>query len=210
MAFGSGARVLDQCCGTGFYSLALARHGYQVTGVDLHPELLERANSACAGAGVAASFVATDIRHFAPPSAFDVVVNMYTSFGYFDDPDDNLLALCNAHTSLVPGGRVLVDLLSKEVYASWVGPPKVVDVPGGMVVMRDEVLDDWTRYRTDWTLVRGDQVARTSLTCFVYSAVEMRHLLEQAGFDRVECFGGFDGRPYDGAAQRLIVRATKA
>jgi len=209
LAFEPGSRVLDQCCGVGLYSVALARRGYEVTGVDIHPELLERAGATCAEAGVEATFERADVLDHVEPGAYDVVVNLYTSFGYFERAEDNLRVLRNAHRSLVPGGRLLVDLLSKEVYASWVGPPKVVDVPGGMVVMRDEILDDWSRYRTDWTLVRGDTVERSSLTCFVYSARELRGMFEAAGFVDVECFGGFDGGPYDATATRLIVRGAK-
>jgi SAM-dependent methyltransferase len=210
LTFEPGAQVLDQCCGVGVFTVPLARRGYVVTGLDLHPGLLEQAEAACAAAGVKASFVCADVRDHVAPDAFDVVVNMYTSFGYFEDPEENLQVLRNAHESLVPGGQLIVDLLSKEVYASWVGPPKVVDVPGGMVVMRDRILDDWARYRTDWTLMRGNTAEHASLTCFVYSAAELRRMFEQVGFDKVECFGNFDGGPYDGAATRLIVRGTKA
>ncbi|MFC4589898.1 class I SAM-dependent methyltransferase [Sphaerisporangium corydalis] len=209
-AFAPGSRVLDQCCGVGVYTAPLACHGYQVTGVDLHPELLEQAAAVCEEAGVKATFVRADVREHVSPGAFDVVVNMYTSFGYFEDHDDNLQVLRNAHRSLAPGGRLIVDLLSKEMYASWAGTPKIVDVPGGMVVMRDRILDDWARYRTDWTLVRGNVAEHASLTCYVYSAAELRSMFELAGFEEIECFGDLDGRPYDGAATRLIVRGTKA
>ncbi|QDY09522.1 class I SAM-dependent methyltransferase [Micromonospora sp. HM134] len=209
LAFAPASRVLDQCCGTGFFTAPLARRGYQVTGVDLHPELLERAAAACADAGATASFVRADVREYGAPEAYDVVVNMYTSFGYFDDHEDNMRVLHNAHRSLAPGGQLLVDLLSKETYASWVGPPKIVDVPGGMVVMRDTILDDWTRYRTDWTLVRGDTAAHTSLTCYVYSAAELRAMFAEAGFGKIECFGNLDGGPYDAHATRLIIRGSK-
>ncbi|MGC5053588.1 MULTISPECIES: class I SAM-dependent methyltransferase [Micromonospora] len=205
LAFPPRSRVLDQCCGVGFFSAPLARQGYRVTGVDIHRELFERAE-----AEAEASFVRADVREYVSPDAFDVVVNMYTSFGYFDEHDDNVQVLRNAYRSLVSGGVLIVDLLSKEIYASWVGPPKIVDVPGGMVVMRDTILDDWTRYRTDWTLVRGNNAEHTSLTCWVYSAAELKDMFIQAGFEKVQCFGNFDGGPYDGAATRLIVRGTKA
>ncbi|MBT2207697.1 class I SAM-dependent methyltransferase [Actinomadura sp. NEAU-AAG7] len=209
-AFPPGSRVLDQCCGVGFFTEPLARHGHRVTGVDLHPELLERAAAACAAAGVKATLVRADVREHVAPDAYDVVVNMYTSFGYFDDHEDNLRVLRNAHRSLAPGGHLIVDLLSKETYASWAGTPKIVDVRGGMVVMRDTILDDWARYRTDWTLVRGDRAEHTSLTCYVYSAAELRAMFVQAGFEDVECFGTLDGGPYDAGATRLIVRGAKA
>ncbi|RCG27032.1 class I SAM-dependent methyltransferase [Sphaerisporangium album] len=210
LRFPAGARVLDQCCGMGVFTVPLARQGYAVTGVDLSPVMLARAERACADAGVKAELVRGDMREYVRPGAFDAVINLYTSFGYFEAPEENLRVLRNAHDSLAPGGRLVVDVMGKETYARWAGQPKVVEVPGGQVFMADTILDDWTRYRTEWTLVRDGTARRAALTCFVYSAAELRALFEAAGFTGVECFGGFGGEPYDNLATRLIVRGTRS
>ncbi|MCP2167096.1 class I SAM-dependent methyltransferase [Goodfellowiella coeruleoviolacea] len=209
----AGTRVLDLACGPGVHVVPLARHGATVTGVDLSEAMLTRARTACARAGVSARLERADMRSYVEPGAYDLVINMYTSFGYFTEPGDNHRVLRNACESLAPGGALLVDVLGKEVLASWVGRPQAVDVDpelgGGTVFMRDTVLDDWTRLRTDWTLVRGDTVREASITCVLYSAAELRALFEQAGFTDVECFGGFDASPYDNHARRLIVRGVR-
>lgn len=77
------------------------------------------------------------------------------------------------------------------------------------MVQTDTVLDDWARLRSDWVLVRGERVTRATLVWFVYSAVELRRMVEEAGFGQVEIFGGFDGRPYDENAERLVLRAVR-
>ncbi|XVS61992.1 class I SAM-dependent methyltransferase [Actinosynnema sp. CA-299493] len=206
----AGDRVLDLACGPGTHVVPLARRGAVVTGVDLSEAMLVRAREACREAEVEARLVRADMRAHVEPDAYDLVVNLYTSFGYFTDPDENLAVLRNAHTSLAHGGRLLVDMLGKEVFAGWVGRPQAVDVGGGTVFMRDTVLDDWTRVRSDWTWVRGDEVRRTSIHNTLYSAAELRALFEEAGFTDVECFGDFDCSPYDNHARRLIVRGTRA
>ncbi|MCX9193094.1 SAM-dependent methyltransferase [Carbonactinospora thermoautotrophica] len=206
----AGTRVLDLACGPGLHVVPLARRGAEVTGVDLSPAMLDRARVACERAGVRARLVRADMREYVDPGAFDLVISMYTSFGYFTDPDDNLRVLRNAFASLTPGGRLLVDVLGKEVLASWVGRPQAVDVEDGTVFMRDTILDDWTRLRTDWTLVREDTVRRASIVSYLYSAAELRALFEAAGFSDVECFGDFDAAAYDNHARRLIVRGTRA
>ncbi len=205
-----GTRVLDLACGPAVHVVPLARAGATVTGVDLSEAMLARAWKACARAGVDVRLVLADMREHVEPGAYDLVINMYTSFGYFTDPGENLTVLRNAWASLVPGGRLVVDVLGKEVLAGWVGRPQAVDVDGGTVFMRDTILDDWTRLRTDWTLVRGDTVRQKSILCALYSAAELRALFEEAGFGEVECFGGFDGAPYDNSARRLIVRGVRA
>ncbi|MGP3967774.1 class I SAM-dependent methyltransferase [Streptomyces sp. 6N223] len=208
--FPENARVLDLCCGPGLFVVPLARRGYRVTGVDLSPLMLKRAEAACAEAGVRARLAAADMLAFTEPESFDVVLNVYTSFGYFEDPRDNARVLRNAHASLVPGGRLLVDLMGKEVLAGWIGRPQVVELgDGAYVVQRDTILDGWRRLRTDWTLVRDGRASEASITSWLYSGAELAAMVEEAGFTDVACHGGFDARPYDQHAGRLVVTATK-
>ncbi|WP_323448146.1 class I SAM-dependent methyltransferase [Streptomyces yaizuensis] len=203
----AGSRVLDLCCGPGLFVVPLARRGHKVTGVDLSAAMLERAGAALARAGAEADLVRADMLDYADPGAFDVILNLYTSFGYFADAADNLRVLRNAHRSLAPGGRLLVDVMGKEVLAGWIGRPQAVDLPdGSYVVQRDTVLDSWRRLRTDWTLVRGDTARTASIHSFLYSAAELHDLFVAAGFTDVECFGDFDGGPYDQHSRRLIVQ----
>src|SRR5436305_2588561 len=109
-------QVLDLCCGPGRHALELARRGFDVVGVDRTAAYLDRARAA-ADQTSRASFVQDDMRHFCRPDSFDAVINLYTSFGYFDDPDDDRAVLRNVFRSLRPGGRFLMDLLGKEVLA---------------------------------------------------------------------------------------------
>ncbi|MFC9244576.1 class I SAM-dependent methyltransferase [Streptomyces sp. NPDC057136] len=208
--FPPGSRVLDLCCGPGLFLVPLARRDYIVTGVDLSPSMLDRARSACEQAGAEVRLERADMLTYTAPGAFDAVLNVFTSFGYFDDPDDNLRVLRNAWENLAPGGRLLVDVMGKEVLAGWIGRPQAVDLPdGSYVVQRDTVLDSWRRLRTDWTLVRGTSARAASLTSWLYSAAELHELFETAGFSEVECFGGFDGSAYDHRSERLIVRGRR-
>ncbi|MFD3579015.1 class I SAM-dependent methyltransferase [Streptomyces sp. NPDC058644] len=209
LGFPAGSRVLDLCCGPGLYLVPLVRRGYTVTGVDLSAELLKRARAVCDDAAVDVRLIRADMLTHVEPDAYDVVLNVFTSFGYFDDPRDNFQVLRNAHDSLAPGGRLLIDVMGKEVLAGWIGRPQIVELDGAYVVQRDTVLDSWTRLRTDWTLVRDGVAREASITSFLYSAAELRALFEEAGFTDVECFGGFDGAPYDHRSRRLIVRGTK-
>ncbi|MCE7002625.1 methyltransferase domain-containing protein [Kibdelosporangium philippinense] len=203
--FGPAARVLDLCCGPGLWLLPLAQRGYQVTGVDLSPIMLEHAKTRCPEA----ELICEDMLEFARPGQFDVALNVFTSFGYFAEAEDNLQVLRNAYTSLAKDGQLILDVLGKEVLASWVGRPKSVDVEGGYVVMRDTVLDTWTRLRTDWTLIKGETARHAVIECFIYSGAELKALLQEAGFQDIECFGDFDGAPYDNYAKRLIVRGYR-
>lgn len=210
LAFPAGSRVLDLCCGPGRFVVPLARKGYQVTGVDLNAPVLDRAKQAAADAGVPAELVQGDMLEFVRPGGFDVVLNMYTSFGYFDDAEKNLQVLRNAHTSLAPGGKLLLEVYGKEIVAKNIGRTHAFPQPDGIAYMRHSVLDDWTKLRTDWTLVDGDTARSAHIQSYIYSAAELRRLFEDAGFTDIEAYGGFDGAPYDKRAKRLIVQGAKA
>lgn len=141
--------------------------------------------------------------------AFDVMLNMCTSFGYFQDPADNAWVLQTMYRSLVPGRQLILDVAGKEILAGRALVPKVVYRGDDPLVQTDSVLADWARLRSDWVLVRGERAQRASLVWFMYSAVELRQLRAEAGFGSVEVFGGFAGEPYDERAERLIVRAVR-
>ncbi|GAB1482007.1 hypothetical protein MASR2M78_08220 [Treponema sp.] len=96
-------RVLDLCCGLGRISVELALRGYSCTGVDITASYLEAAKESARDEELTIDFIQQDIRRFIRPQSFDLAVNLYTSFGYFNNPSDDALVCRNAHASVVPG-----------------------------------------------------------------------------------------------------------
>src|SRR5580700_1533095 len=81
--FGSGGRVLDVPCGNGRHSIALAKRGFAVTGIDLSEEFIAEARETAASSGVDAAFHLGDMRAI-PHGAFDGAFCFGNSFGYMD------------------------------------------------------------------------------------------------------------------------------
>ena len=104
-----GAAVLDLGCGAGRHSRNLASRGFDVTGLDLSEESLRKARH---GESATLRFVRQDMRAPFGVSRFDHVVNLFTSFGYFDDIEDHLTVVQNIASSLRPGGTVVIDYLN--------------------------------------------------------------------------------------------------
>src|SRR5580765_2814924 len=109
--------VLDLCCGPGRHSLELARRGLSVVGVDRTAAYVAEAKRRAKAQKLKVEFVKQDMRRFCRPRAFDAAINMFTSFGYFRNPSDDKQVLLNAHRSLKPGGKLLIELLGKEILA---------------------------------------------------------------------------------------------
>jgi SAM-dependent methyltransferase len=208
----AGARILDLCCGPGRHSLELARRGYVMTGVDRTAAYLEEAARRAAADRLEIEWVREDMRRFLRPESFDGAINLYTSFGFFEDPEDDLLVARNLLASLRPGGRLLLDLQGKEPLARSFRPRDWhwLDPDRGVILLEERRLfSDWGRIEFTWTLVTETERRSETIRLRLYSGTEMSALLHRAGFTTVQLFGGLDGRPYDHEAARLVAVATK-
>jgi SAM-dependent methyltransferase len=206
----TGGTVLDLCCGPGRHAAAFAGRGFRVTGVDRSRALLDRAHAHAVEAGVEVELVERDMREFVRPSAFDLVVNLFTSFGYFSDAADELRVLRNVHDSLRPDGTFVIDVMGKEVLARIFQPTLSVSSPDGrLFVTRQRILGDWTRVACEWLAIEGTSVRSFRFEHWIYSGRELRELLVQAGFRDVRLFGDFEGGEYGPQATRLVAVARK-
>ena len=202
--------ILDLCCGPGRFAVPLARRGFRVTGVDRTTFFLDKAKERAAAENVAVEWVQEDMRTFVQPSAFDLAISMFTSFGYFDDKAEDLTVLRNVHESLRPGGALVMDVVGKERLARTFQPAtSSKHADGSVVIDRREVLDDWTRVRMEWTIIKGNAVRVFTIHHTVYSGQELKDRLTAVGFGDVRLYGSIDGAPYGREADRLIAVARK-
>ena len=203
--------ILDLCCGPGRFAVPLARRGFRVTGVDRTSVLLGQGQeSGQPRKTLQVEWVQEDMRTFMRPGAFDLAISMFTSFGYFDDKAEDLTVLRNILKSLRPGGALVMDVVGKERVARTFQPANSRKQPDGSVVIdRREVLDDWTRVRMEWTIIKGDTVRVFTIDHTVYSGQELKDRFAAAGFQDVRLYGSMDGAPYGREADRLIAVARK-
>ena len=202
--------VLDLACGPGRHAVALAKEGFRVTGVDLSPFLLQKAISLARTESVDVEWVRDDMRHFVRPEAFNLVINIFTSFGYFDDKRDDMTVLQNIHRNLRAGGALVMDVMGKEWLARGFLPTTSEELADGrLLVQRHEIFDDWTRIKNQWILIEGDKATTFRFHHTVYSGQEIRDSLLDVGFSDVHLFGGLDGSEYGLNARRLVAVARK-
>lgn len=205
-----GKSVLDLCCGPGRCSIALAKKGFRVTGVDKTTYLLNKARAKAKAARVNIEWVREDMRDFVRPASFALVLSMFTSFGYFDDRQDDMTVLQNMFTSLQPGGTCLIEVLGKERLAKILQPTISTVWPGGtLMVERHEIFDDWTRVRNEWLLIRGGRAKSFNFHHTIYSGQELRDRMERVGFVAVKLHGNLDGDAYGPNAERLVTIGHK-
>jgi SAM-dependent methyltransferase len=203
-----GGSILDLACGPGRHSVILAMKGFKVTGVDLSRFLLTKAKQRAEAAAVEVEWVHDDMRSFRRPEAFDLCLSMFTSFGYFENKEDDLAVLRNIRASLTEDGACLIDVVGKEWLAKHFQSTSSQELSDGtLMIERREISDDWSRVRNQWILLKEGQAKEHRFQHTIYSAQELKDRLMEAGFDSVRICGDLDGNEYGPEARRLIAIA---
>jgi|SRR6187551_3581184 len=202
-----GHDVLDVPCGHGRIANRLAGRGARVTGVDADALFLARARDDASQRGVEVDYVQADMRELPWTERFDAVVNWFTSFGYFDD-EGNSAWLDAVRRTLKPGGRLAIDVHSRDVFMRNLGNAAVSERDGDLVVDRHRFDVDTGRAHTERWMVRAGKVRKTEYSVRFYTFTELRSLLLDAGFSCVEGVG-HDGKPLTLESRRMIVIASR-
>lgn len=190
-----GSKVLDLCCGMGRHSLALAQEGYEVTGVDLSETLLEEARSQ-AGAG-AVTWLRSDMRELPLAGGFDAVVNLFTSFGYFEEDEEQVKVLREIQRMLRPGGKFIIDFLNPAHVIKSLVPHSLRE--------EGEVLIDETRWIEDGCVKKDivltsksdGEPRRYHERVKLYSREKFSGMIAAAGLQLEDVHGSYDEDKYD-------------
>jgi len=205
-----GKSALDLCCGPGRCSIALAQSGFEVTGVDRSEFMLAKARAKARRAKAKIEWVRMDMRDFVRAESYDIALSMFTSFGYFDDKEEDTLVLGNIFAGLRSNGVCLIDIKGKECIAQFLQPTASDVYPDGTrLIQRHEIFDDWTRIRNEWILIRKGKAKSFIFPHTIYSGQELRDRMEQAGFVDVKLYGTLDGDEYGPDSKRLIAVGRK-
>jgi SAM-dependent methyltransferase len=123
-----GSKILDLACGKGRHSKYISEKGFDVTGFDLSPYNIQSAKELC---GDHLHFEVRDMRHFLGLNDFDVVLNLFTSFGYFDSMEEHLVCFRRVHDALKDNGLFVLDYLNAQKIIDGLVPEEVV-IRGGI------------------------------------------------------------------------------
>ncbi|RWL06444.1 class I SAM-dependent methyltransferase [Mesorhizobium sp.] len=203
-----GTSVLELGCGYGRITNRLAEKGAQVAGLDITPILLKKAEADAAERGVNVEYVLGDMRSLPWRDRFDAAFLWYTTFGYFDDVE-NERVLSEAAASLRKGGRLLIDnpnrfnsLRHKFPICSVAQRNEDVRID----IFSNDVLSD--RENLDRIIVRDGCVRRTHLSYRLYGFSEYVRMLRSAGFETVEAYGN-EGEAFTADSSRIVIVAQK-
>jgi len=204
-----GEKILDLCCGIGRHSLEFTRRGFDVTGVDRTTFYLDKAQNQSKAEDLNIEFVNEDMRNFCLADTFDVVINMFTSFGYFEKVEDDRRVVENVYRSLKSGGKFLIEIMGKELITRDFRERDWNEINGFIILEERRLLNNWDKIENRWIILKDNQQIEYKFVLRLYSAKELTSLLTQCGFSDIEVYGSLAGIDYDHNAKRLVVLARK-
>jgi SAM-dependent methyltransferase len=183
-------RVWDLACGKGRHSIALNKLGFQVCGTDLSRESIHIARQF---ENETLSFFELDMRSPFRVNYFDVVMNLFTSFGYFDKKSDDLKVLQSVSNSLKQNGLFVFDYLN----------PKSIHIDQAQVVVKDKVKFTITKEMKDNAIIKHIRVDDRNEQYNFYESVklyqpeEIIELANQVNLKKINLFGDYELNTFD-------------
>ena len=200
-----GARVLDLGCGPGRHAVRLAQRGATVFGLDLSMPLLTRARH---GTTPLTSLVRGDMRHLPfCHGTFDLVVNLFTSFGYFADDREHAQVIRGVADALVPGGKLFMDFLNADSVRANLVPHEERKFGTQQVAIERRLSDDHRFVVKEMHMV--DDGRRFLERVRLFSADDLAEMMGQAGLQVVQRFGSYAGDELGRDAPRAIIVAQR-
>lgn len=204
--------VLDLCCGFGRHTIQIAlqlNNIQQIVGVDRTKKYLDQAKGDAQSKNLNIEFVLDDMRNFIQKDSFDLIINLFTSFSFFEDPEEDKKVLENAFSSLKSGGRLLIEIMGKELLARIFKERDWSEKDGVFILEERKIAKNWTWMENRWIIIDKGEVKEYKVDHRLYSARELEILLKEVGFQKIKFYGDLKGRLYDQSAERLVVIATK-
>ena len=102
-----------------------------------------------------------------------------------------------------------IDLMGIEIIARIFQARDWLEKDGKFFLEERTPDPDWSYMNSRWIIFDGPEKYEKTIRLRMYTAFELSRTLKEIGFSKTECFGGFDGSPYDETAKRLLVIAEK-
>ncbi len=215
-------KILDLACGHGRHTIELAKRGFKnIVGLDYSAPFINKAKADAKKTGVEVEFVQGDMKDLPFNGEFDVVLTIFTTFGYFDDAG-NQKTLEQISKALKPGGRFLIDVISaeakdrrsrhrgKEVELGVFFYEETVDLNGRKVLDQDwyDSNTQLTHTHREWE--EEGQKREYDFYLKVYTIPQYKEMIKKAGMEFKKLWGDFQGNPQGPDNHRTIILAEKS
>jgi cyclopropane fatty-acyl-phospholipid synthase-like methyltransferase len=201
------ANILDMACGAGRHAIILARKKYNVTAVDLSNNLISIAKQNAKLENLSINYIQSDIRQFHTSLVFELVLNLFTSFGYFETDEENISILQKAYNLLSVGGFFVLDFFNSQFLVN------------NLVEFSKETFDDreitQQRKIENLRIVKKIQITKDGKTTEFTESVrmftcnELSEALTKIGFDIYKIYGDYFGNEFEILNSKRLIMICK-
>jgi SAM-dependent methyltransferase len=204
-----GSHILDLCCGQGRHAIALAHQHYHLTGLDQNTNFLQHARIEAEKQNVNVQWQQGDMRSLPFEQQFDAIINIFTSFGYFDTDEDQIV-LQQVSKALKPGGLFLLDTTYQPRVMRTTAANGFTRYSDGLLVLEERHIDLLqSRNEVNISLIYPDG-RRKSLqqSIRIYTLTELARMLSSVGLEVQSYYGNLDGSALT-LDSRLVILSKK-
>ena len=194
--------ILDLACGEGRYTALFNDLGYHVTGMDLSETLVNCGKERYPGLDLKVGDM-RDIR-----GTFDVILSLFTSFGYFDTDEENETVFHSVSRALPPGGIFWLDFFNAGQLEKTLIPRSVTRPSPGIEVVENRKIENGRIIKDIRFIKNGEENVYTE-SVRLFTRPQLEQMFERNGFRLIEGFGDYRGRPWDAGSPRTILVGRK-
>ncbi|KAF0153637.1 MAG: SAM-dependent methyltransferase [Ignavibacteria bacterium] len=198
-----GAKILDAACGAGRHANRFSLLGFNVAGFDLSMTLLTEAVNTAKEKKLSTKFFCGDIRNVPLKSSFDLIVNLFTSFGYFESDEENFSFVKQSYSLLNKKGFYVLDYLNEKTLRKNLVAQSEKEVNGKRIIERREISGN--RVVKEINVLCKNQNHKFFESVRLYSKDEIVEKAKSFGFVVQRIFGDYLGGEFDeNSSNRLI------
>ena len=192
--------ILDLACGKGRHSIFLNTLGYKVTGLDLSKNSIEHAKT---HESSSLHFDVHDMRN-SYPNQFEVVLNLFTSFGYFEEEADNFKVIQTIKSSLKQNGIGVIDFMNSPVVIENLIAQNTYEAEGVKFKLKRSYTDGFIT--KDIEVKDADKTHHFEEKVRAFAFQDFETMLSIAGLHLLDCFGSYKLAPFNSkTSERLIL-----
>ena len=211
--YGKGVTaVLDAGCGAGRHVLAWSRLGYAVKGFDLSPESIEIAKRKSRELDLSTTFKVLDMRSLSAEKewtgAFDLVTNLFTSFGYFENKQDHENVVKGFADVLKPGGILVLDYLNVNYSKTNMVSEERIEKPDYVFTISRRLFDGYFQKSITYFDKEGERQTHIEQVR-AWTSTELSELLLNFGLQVENVYGDYELGIHSNSSPRCILVARK-
>lgn len=194
------ASILDLACGKGRHSIYLNKLGYKVCGEDLSKNSIDYAKQ------FENERLKFRVRNILDKdnNHYDAVLNLFTSFGYFESEQQDLQALKNIKHNLKPHGTAVIDFMNCQKVIENLVEKEEKEIDGILFKIKRKIVDGFIQKHI--TFVAENKSFNYTEKVKIITLLDFQKLFDKVGLTIENTFGNYDLEPFNvNTANRLIL-----